>query len=76
MRELMGWIRRWLLKNSSHFRVDVGGDLLFREGGQTDVKVLPSILHQVARLELVEGVIMVFVGSFAIDLYLIYKYCT
>ena len=55
MRELMGWIRRWLLKNSSHFRVDVGGDLLFREGGQTDVKVLPSILHQVAQLELVEG---------------------
>ena len=62
-------------KDSSHFRVDIGGDLLYREGGQTDVEVLHSILHQVSQLDLWRGD-NGFVGSFAIDLYLIYKYCT
>ena len=47
-----------IFKDSSHFRVDIGGDLLYREGGQTDVEVLHSILHQVSQLELVDWVIM------------------
>ena len=55
-----------IFRGSSHFRVDIGGDLLYREGGQTDVEVLHSILHQVSQLELWRGD-NGFVGSFAND---------